>query len=76
MLLDKETREPTRTRWYSDENDVVEAANQLGLDRLLPTHWDMWKGMTADPTALHEHTRSFDRPRSLEIREIGDAADV
>ena len=76
MLLDRETREPTRTRWYSDENDVVEAANQLGLDRLLPTHWDMWKGMTADPTALHEHARSFDRPRSLEIREIGDAANV
>jgi L-ascorbate 6-phosphate lactonase len=76
MLLDKETREPTRTRWYSDENDVVEAAHQLGLDRLLPTHWDMWKGMTADPTALYDHARSFETPRSLEIVEIGDSADV
>jgi len=72
-IPDKQTREPTRTTWYSDETEVVEAATQLRLDRLLPTHWDMWKGLTADPTALHEHVRSFEHPRHLEILEIGDA---
>jgi L-ascorbate 6-phosphate lactonase len=72
MLPDAETGERTRTRWYSDENQVVEAAEQLGLDRLLPTHWDMWRGMTADPTALFDHARSFERPRSVELLEIGD----
>lgn len=71
-IPDKETREPTRTRWYADENQIIEAAGQLQLDRLLPTHWDMWKGLTADPTALHSHARSYEYPATLEIAEIGD----
>jgi L-ascorbate 6-phosphate lactonase len=72
-IPDKETGEPRRTKWYSDETEVVEGAAQVRADRLLPTHWDMWKGLTADPTALHEHVRSFAHPRRLEILEIGDA---
>ena len=75
-ILDKQTREPKYTRWYSDENQIVEAARQLQLDRLLPTHWDIWKGLTADPTALHEHARSFESPRRLDIVEIGDRVDL
>ena len=73
---DKETGEPVRTRWYSTENEVVEAASDLRFDRLLPTHWDMWKGLTADPKVLHHHTRSYDHPRSLTIAEIGDRVDL
>jgi len=76
QIPDKETREPKRTKWYSDENQVAEAANALELDRLLPSHWDMWKGLTADPTALHDHVRSFDHPRSLDVVEIGDRVDL
>jgi L-ascorbate 6-phosphate lactonase len=76
MIPDRETREPKRTRWYNDENDIVEAANELELGRLLPTHWDMWKGMTADPTALYDHARSFQYPEQIEILEIGDRLDV
>lgn len=76
MIPDKETREPKLTQWYSDENMVAEAARQLELDRLLPTHWDMWKGLTADPGALRHHVRSFEHPRTLEILEIGDETDV
>ena len=76
MIPDKETREPTRTHWYADENGVIEAARSLQLDRLLPSHWDMWKGLTADPTALFEHARSFEHPRTLEIVEIGDRVDL
>ncbi|WP_435194606.1 MBL fold metallo-hydrolase [Natronomonas sp. EA1] len=72
MIPDKETGEPTLTTWYSDENMIAEAARQLELDRLLPSHWDMWRGMTADPTALRHHIRSFDAPRTLELVEIGD----
>ncbi len=75
-ILDKQTREPKYTRWYSDENQVVEAARQLRLNRLLPTHWDIWKGLTADPTALHDHARSFEYPQRLEIVEIGDRVDL
>jgi L-ascorbate 6-phosphate lactonase len=71
-IPDKQTREPKRTKWYADENQIVEAAHALRIDRLLPSHWDMWKGMTADPTALHEHVRSFTPPERLEIVEIGD----
>ena len=73
---DKETGEPERTRWYSDENQVVEAASDLRFDRFLPSHWDMWKGLTADPTALHHHVNSFEYPKRLEIAEIGDRVDV
>lgn len=75
-IRNKETGESTRTRWYNDENQVIEAANQLRLDRLVPTHWDMWKGLTADPTVLHRHAASFPYPRSLEVLEIGDRVDL
>ncbi|WP_267639339.1 MBL fold metallo-hydrolase [Haloarchaeobius amylolyticus] len=75
-IPDKETREPVRTRWYNDENQVVEAASDLQLDRLLPSHWDMWKGLTSDPKVLHHHARSFAYPANLDIVEIGDRVDV
>jgi len=76
MIPDSETREPKRTRWYNDENAIIEAANELQLDTLLPTHWDMWKGMTTEPTVLHNHARSFDYPERLHIAEIGDRVDL
>lgn len=72
-IPDKETRTPTRTKWYNDENQIVEAATELQLTTLVPTHWDMWKGLTAEPTALVEHARSFDHPERLEVLEIGDS---
>lgn len=71
-IPDKETREPVRTKWYATENETVKSASDLQLDRLLPSHWDMWKGMTADPTVLHKHTQSYEYPQQLEIVEIGD----
>ena len=71
-IPDTETREPVRTKWYATENETVKAAADLQLDRLLPSHWDMWKGMTADPTALHHHAASYEYPQELEIVEIGD----
>ena len=73
---DKETGEPVRTRWYCDENEAVKAASDLQFDRFLPSHWDMWKGMTADPKVLHHHARSYEYPRELEIVEIGDRVDL
>ncbi|NUC72093.1 MBL fold metallo-hydrolase [Haloterrigena sp. SYSU A558-1] len=76
MIPDKETGEPERTRWYNDENQIVEAAEALELERLLPSHWDMWKRLTSDPKVLHHHARSFDYPRELEIVEIGDRLDL
>jgi L-ascorbate 6-phosphate lactonase len=75
-IPDKETGERTRKRWYNDENQVIEAANDLQIDRLLPSHWDMWKGLTADPTSLHHHASSFAYPERLDIVEIGDRVDV
>ncbi|ELZ81446.1 hypothetical protein C455_04616 [Haloferax larsenii JCM 13917] len=75
-IADKETGEPVRTKWYNDENQIVEAASDLDLDRLLPSHWDMWKGMTSDPKVLHHHAKSFAAPRSLELVEIGDRVDL
>ncbi|MFY4813421.1 MBL fold metallo-hydrolase [Haloarcula sp. AONF1] len=76
MIDDKETGEPTRTQWYNDENMIIEAANELQLDTLVPTHWDMWKGMTTEPTVLHNHANSFEYPSTLSIVEIGDRYDL
>ncbi|QIO22854.1 MBL fold metallo-hydrolase [Haloarcula sp. JP-L23] len=70
---DGETRP---TKWYMTENEVVEAANALQLDRLLPSHFDMWKGVTGDPKALHEHVSSYRYPRELEVVRIGDRVDL
>jgi L-ascorbate 6-phosphate lactonase len=75
-ILDKETREPVRTKWYCDENEAVEVASTVRCDRLLPSHWDMWKGLTADPKALHEHASSFEYPRRLDVAEVGDRVDL
>ena len=66
----------SRTTWYCDENDAIEIANSLQASTLLPSHWDMWKGMRADPTALHEHARSWPYPHTLQIAEIGDRLDL
>ena len=76
MIPDKQTREPEFTQWYNDENALVEAANELQVETLVPTHWDMWKGLTADPSALHDHVRSFEYPKGLDIVEIGDRIDL
>lgn len=75
-IPDKETREPKRTRWYNDENQAIESASDLRFDRFLPSHWDMWKGLTADPKVLHHHAKSFEYPKRLEIVEIGDRVDI
>ena len=76
QIPDKQTREPKRTKWYNDETQVMDLAETLELDRLVPTHWDMWKGLTGDPTALFDHRRSRAFPRRIEITEIGDRIEV
>lgn len=76
MLPDKETREPTLTAWYNDPNDCVLAANQLRTDVLVPTHWDMWRGLTTDPSVVDVHRRSFSHPREVAVLEIGDRHDL
>jgi L-ascorbate 6-phosphate lactonase len=75
-LYDEGTDEYVYTQWYSGETEIVEAAAQVGMDRLLPAHWDIWKNLTADPSALRPHVRSLDSPRTLEIVEIGDRVSV
>lgn len=75
-IFGRDHEERTRTRWYCDENQVIEIVNALEADRLLPSHWDMWKGMTADPKALRHHGRSWAYPRTFDIVEIGDRVDL
>jgi L-ascorbate 6-phosphate lactonase len=72
MIPDGETGEPTFTRWYSGENMLAEAASQVRVTRLLPSHWDMWKGLTAIPHGVRDHVRSFDYPEDIAVVEIGD----
>jgi len=65
-----------RTKWYATENETIKSAADLQLDRLVPSHWDMWKGMTADPKVLHHHAQSYAYPNQLEIVEIGDQIEL
>jgi len=66
----------TRTKWYCDENEAVAVANAVGADRLLPTHWDVWRGLTADPKSLHDHARSFSPPEALEVVQMGGSITI
>jgi L-ascorbate 6-phosphate lactonase len=75
-IYDPETDSVERTRWYMDENQVIEAANQLELDRLVPTHYDMWRGVGADPKVLADHAASLEYPRVIETVRVGDRLDV
>lgn len=75
-IHDPDTGRTERTVWYNDENQVVEAANTLELSRLVPSHYDMWRGVGADPKVLSEHAASFSHPRSIECVRIGDRIDV
>jgi len=59
-----------------DEDEVIEAASALSIDRLVPTHHGMWKGVGADPAALSTHAASFEHPRVIEPIEVGDRFDV
>lgn len=72
MIPDKETGKPNLTKWYNDENMLIEAAGELQAETVLPTHWDMWKGLTGDPKVLHEHASSFSYPDRFKVMEIGD----
>lgn len=60
------------TDWYNNGNQVVEIASDLRLGRLLPTHWDLWNGVGADPTALAAYADSFEYPLTIEHVSIGD----
>lgn len=70
-----EDEEVRRTQWYMGENEIIECANDLGLDRLVPTHYDMWRGMDADPKVLHEHATTHEYPRVVERVKVGDRLD-
>ena len=72
IILNKKTRKPKLTKWYCDESDIIQASCQLRLKRLIPAHWDMWKGLTADPSSLVPHARGFEFPHHIEVVEIGD----
>lgn len=60
------------TQMYMTENDVIRSANALELDRLVPVHYDLWKGAQADPKSLADHAASFEYPRAIDIARVGD----
>lgn len=65
-----------RVAWYMNEDQVIEVANALQLDRLLPSHWDMWKSVTGNPNALVEHAATHEYPRCVEVVQVGDRVDL
>lgn len=75
-IPDRDSGVPSRTTWYNDESEVVEAAGQLEAERLVPTHWDMWRGLRADPTALFPHAAGFEYPGLVQPVEIGDRVNI
>ena len=72
----EEAEGPARTTWYCDENEAVSIASAVRAETLLPSHWDMWRGVRADPTVLYRHIQSWTHPEALTILEIGDRVDL
>lgn len=70
-IYNTDQNEGRRTRWYMDENQIIKAANDLQLDRLVPSHYDMWYGVGADPKVIHEHAMSFEYPKVIEPVHVG-----
>lgn len=75
-ISDKETGELRYRDWYCDGNEAVSVATALRLDRLVPSHWGMWKGLRADPRVLFDHARGMEYPGDVEIAEVGDRIDL
>lgn len=75
IYLPEEGQAETK-EWYMNENQIVEAANDLQLTRLVPSHYDMWKGVSADPKVLSEHSASFPFPKVIEPVKIGDRLEL
>jgi len=63
-------------KWYCNGDELAAVARALELDAVVPTHWDMWKRLTADPAAIHDHVRGFEYPRSVAILEAGDSIEL
>lgn len=61
-MLDRYTAGLGRTKGYNDEGELITVGNDLKLNRFPPSHWNMWKRLTPDPTSLHDQVRSFDYP--------------
>jgi len=68
--------ESRRIEWYMNGDEIVEAASALELDRLLPTHHDMWKGFGASPSVLHDHAASSQYPKTIDVVEVGDRIEL
>ena len=67
-----ENGETYPTDWYNDGEQVSEAVADLELDRFAPVHFDVWKGVEADPKALRESLASYEYPYVFEDVRIGD----
>lgn len=76
MFVDPVTGETRRVEWYMNGDEVVEACNALELERLLPTHYDMWKGFRASPPVLHDHASSSQYPETIDVVEVGDRIEL
>jgi len=71
--LARETRREVVTRkLYNDPDEIVEATNALGIDRLVPQHWRRWRSIHADPAALEKASTTFEYPHVIEGVEVGD----
>lgn len=57
---------------YNDTQDVIDAANAVEIDRLVPTHWRRWRSIQADPGALSKAATPWEYPRVIEEVEVGD----
>lgn len=76
MFVDPESGDTRSVKWYMNGDEVLEACNALELDRLLPTHYNMWKGFRASPSVLHDNAASFAFPKTIDVVEVGDRIEV
>ena len=75
-FFDAEAGESRSSTNYMNGNEVIQSANALETERLLPTHYDFWKGWNADPKSLHEYATSYPYPKAIEMVSVGDRIDL
>lgn len=62
--------------WYMDEEQMLTAAEELGVGTLLPFHWEFWRNHTGDPVRLCELYFARRQPFALKLLLIGDGLEL
>lgn len=59
--------------WYMDADSLLIVAYKLRPRRLLPFHWDIWRGYSGDLSTLFAAYYRQPRPFAIQLLQVGDS---